>query len=286
MVDMTNWIGGYKEKRVWSSILYLGAGVAGGSLDHKDTRTCQLIGDLGWQNRFKVCKSVSLDLTLEYMLADASFRPTAVGKSNHFHGLNVYVGATYRFNKRTFDRSGATEEEAKAMLANLKKSQDEAAAAKAKNAKLQALADQQAKALDAAEKLAAEQEKALAEARKNATKPQAASAKEAVETDNYNEMLFYNYGYSVLSDTNKKRLDLIAEHIKNSDKPVFRVDGFADPQTGSKKANARLAGKRAKIAADYLVSKGVDASRLDVRNCGTTECPFGKPNHNRIVVIY
>lgn len=286
MVDMTNWIGGYKEKRVWSSILYLGAGVAGGALNTPSKRTCQFVGDLGWQNRFKVCKSVSLDLTLEYMLADAAFRPTAVEKSSHFHGLNVYVGATYRFNKRTFDRSGATEEEAKAMLANLKKSQDEAAAAKAKNAKLQALADQQAKALDAAEKLAAEQEKALAEARKNATKPQAASAKEAVETDNYNEMLFYNYGYSVLSDTNKKRLDLIAEHIKNSDKPVFRVDGFADPQTGSKKANARLAGKRAKIAADYLVSKGVDASRLDVRNCGTTECPFGKPNHNRIVVIY
>lgn len=286
MVDMTNWIGGYKEKRVWSSILYLGAGVAGGALNTPSKRTCQFIGDLGWQNRFKVCKSVSLDLTLEYMLADAAFRPTEVAKSNHFHGLNVYVGATYRFNKRTYDRSGATEEEAKAMLANLKKSQDEAAAAKAKNAKLQALADQQAKALDAAEKLAAEQEKALAEARKNATKPQAASAKEAVETDNYNEMLFYNYGYSVLSDTNKKRLDLIAEHIKNSDKPVFRVDGFADPQTGSKKANARLAGKRAKIAADYLVSKGVDASRLDVRNCGTTECPFGKPNHNRIVVIY
>lgn len=285
MVDMTNWIGGYKEKRVWSSILYLGAGVAGGALNTPSKRTCQFVGDLGWQNRFNVCKSVSIDLTLEYLLADSSFRPTEVAKSNYFHGLNVYVGATYRFNKRTFNRSGATEEEAKAMLANLKKSQDEAAAAKAKNAKLQALADQQAKALDAAEKLAAEQEKALKDAQAK-NKAQAASAKEAVENDNYDEMLFYAYGYSVLSDTNKKRLDLIAEHIKNSDKPVFRVDGFADPQTGAKKANARLAGKRAKIAADYLISKGVDASRLDVRNCGTTECPFGKPNHNRIVVIY
>ncbi len=285
MVDMTNWIGGYKEQRVWSSILYLGAGVAGGALNTPNKRTAQFVGDLGWQNRFKVCKSVSLDLTVEYMLADASFRPKAVAKSNQFHGLNVYVGATYLFNKRTFERSGATESEAKAMLANLKKSQDEAAAAKAKSNKLQALADQQAKALDAAEKLAAEQEKALKEAMAK-NKAQAASAKEAVETDNYDEMLFYAYGYSVLSDTNKKRLDLIAEHIKNSDKQVFRVDGFADPQTGAKKANARLAGKRAKIAADYLISKGVDASRLDVRNCGTTECPFGKPNHNRIVVIY
>jgi len=285
MVDLTNWIGGYKEKRVWSSILYLGAGVAGGALNTPSKRTCQFVGDLGWQNRFKVCKSVSLDLTLEYLLADAAFRPEPVSKSNHFHGLNVYVGATYRFNKRTFERSGATEEEAKAMLANLKKSQDEAAAAKAKNAKLQALADQQAKALDAAEKRAAEQAEALKNA-KPKTDVQAESAKEAVDTDNYDEMLFYTYGYSVLSDTNKKRLDLIAERIKNSDKPVFRVDGFADPQTGSKKANDRLAGKRAKIAADYLISKGVDASRLDVRNCGTTECPFGKPNHNRIVVIY
>lgn len=285
MVDMTNWIGGYKEKRVWSSILYLGAGVASGGLEHPNVRSFNYIGDLGWQNRFNVCKSVSIDLTLEYMLANGSFMPLQPITGRHFHGLNVYVGATYRFNKRTFQRSGATEDEAKAMLANLKKSQDEAAAAKAKNDKLQALADQQAKALEAAEKLAAEKDEALKEAMAK-KKAQAASAKEAVETDNYDEMLFYAYGYSVLSDTNKKRLDLIAEHIKNSDKQVFRVDGFADPQTGSKKANARLAGKRAKIAADYLISKGVDASRLDVRNCGTTECPFGKPNHNRIVVIY
>ena len=285
LVDLTNWIGGYKEKRVWSSILYLGGGVASGALRSKKSRTCDFIGDFGWQNRFKVCKSVSLDLTVEYLLGSGTFRPQPSIKSASFHGLNVYFGASFLFNKRTFDRSGATEDEAKAMLANLKKSKDETAAANAKNAKLQALADQQAKALEAAEKLAAEQEKALKDAQSK-VRAQAGSAKEAVETDNYDEMLFYEYGHSALSDTNKKRLDLIAEHINNSDKQVFRVDGFADPQTGSKKANERLAGKRAKIAADYLVSKGVDASRLDVRNCGTTECPFGKPNHNRIVVVY
>ncbi len=284
MVDMTNWIGGYKDKRIWNSILYLGAGVGVSALNSPGDRTVQFVGNLGWQNRFRVCKAVSIDLTLEYLLADSQFRPTTCTKSNRFHGLNVYVGATYRFNKRTYNRSGATENEAKAMLANLKKSQDEAAAAKDKSDKLQALADEQAKALATAEQLAAEQAEALKNAKKD--KPQAASAKEAVDTDNYDEMLFYAYGYSTLSSTNKKRLDLIAEHIKASDKQVFRVDGFADKQTGSQKANERLAGKRARIAADYLVSKGVDRSRLDVRNCGTTDCPFGKPSHNRIVVVY
>ena len=284
MMDLTNWIGGYKDNRIWNSILFLGAGVGGSALDHKEYRTVQFVGDLGWQNRFNVCKAVSIDLTLEYLLADSEYRPVSSIKSSRFHGLNVYVGATYRFNKRTFERSGATEEEAKAMLANLKKSQDEAKAAKAKSNKLKALADEQAKALAAAEQLAAEQAEALKNVKKE--RPQADSAKEAVDTDNYDEMLFYAYGYSVLSSTNKKRLDLIAEHIKASDKKVFRVDGFADKQTGTPKANARLAGKRARIAADYLVSKGVDRNRLDVRNCGTTDCPFGKPAHNRIVVIY
>lgn len=284
MADLTNWIGGYKEKRIWNSIIYLGAGVGVSALNTPSDRTVQFVGDLGWQNRFRVCKAVSLDLTLEYMLADSQFRPETCTKSNRFHGLNVYVGATYRFNKRTFDRSGATEDEAKAMLANLEKSRNEAAAAKAKNDKLQNLADKQAKALEEAERLAAEQAEALKNAKKE--RPQAGSAKEAVDTDNYDEMLFYAYGYSTLSDTNKKRLDLIAEHIKASDKQVFRVDGFADKQTGSQRANERLAGKRARIAADYLVSKGVERSRLDVRNCGTTDCPFGKPAHNRIVVIY
>lgn len=284
MVDMTNWIGGYKDKRIWNSILFLGAGVGGGALNSKNDRTVQFVGTLGWQNRFSVCKAVSIDLTLEYLLADSSFRPTAALEGNRFHGLNVFVGATYRFNKRTFDRSGATEEEAKNMLANIKKSKDEAAAANAKAQKLQNLADEQAKALDEANRLAAEQAEALKNVKKE--RPQAASAKEAVDTDNYNEMLFYGYGYSVLSDTNRKRLDLIAEHIKNTDNRVFRVDGFADKTTGSSKANKRLAGKRARIAADYLISKGVDKNRLEVRNCGTDDCPFGKPAHNRIVVIY
>ena len=116
---------------------------------------------------------------------------------------------------------------------------------------------------------------------------QAANAQEAIATDNYNEILFYLYGYGILSADNKARLDLLAEHIKKSSSDrVFRIEGFADPQTGTEKCNLRLAEKRARLAYDYLISKGVSESQLEWKSGGTTNLPFQHQEQNRVVVIF
>ncbi len=291
MLNVSNWIGGYKEQRVYNAILLGGAGIAATSLhpDHKSTRTLEYAFNFGLQNRFNVCKSLSVDLTMNYMLARANLYPVSKIKSSRFNALNFYVGVTYRFNKRNFERSGMTEAEAKAALARLEAAEADAAAAKAENERLAKLSAEQAQALEAAALQAAQRDAALAaaEAKLANMDAQAASAKEAIDSANYEEILFYLYGYGVLNENNKTRLDLLAEHIKNSDSDkVFKIEGFADPQTGSKKANARLAEKRARLVYEYLVSKGVKASKLDWKSPGTANLPFNKKEQNRVVVIF
>lgn len=98
--------------------------------------------------------------------------------------------------------------------------------------------------------------------------------------------VLYECGYSALTADHKARLNNIAEHIKSTDNKVFCIDGFADKATGSPQANERLARKRARIVADYLIGRGVEPARLKVGCCGTASCNMGDAAHNRAVAIY
>lgn len=285
MINLSNWIGGYKE-RIYNAILYVGAGYGLGNMNttNRKSITEEFIADLGLQNRFYVSEAVSIDLQVQFNLADGGFYPFGNVFSTHFYGLSALVGATYRFNDRKFYRSGGTVDEFNALNDAINTYKNQAANAiedrDAMGKKLD-IANAEAKRL--ADALAAEQAKPKAVAKR----PQAANAKEAVETDNYDEILFYAIGKAELTDYNKKRLDLVAEHIKaDEDGKVFKIDGFADPETGSAKLNSKLAEKRAKTVYDYLLSKGVPAEKMQYTNCATSNLPFGKPLHNRIVVIY
>ena len=48
----------------------------------------------------------------------------------------------------------------------------------------------------------------------------------------------------------------------------------------------KLAAKRARLAYDYLISKGVDPAKLEWINGGTTNLPFDHKEQNRVVVIF
>ena len=114
---------------------------------------------------------------------------------------------------------------------------------------------------------------------KSASKTSKTGKKEA-------EILLYACGYSALTDEHKTQLDRVAERINASSDKIFKVDVFANSSTGTPSVNERLAEKRARIAADYLIEKGFDANRLEVDSCGTAPCTIGCPEHNRVVAIY
>ena len=296
MLDLTNWVGGYKPDRFWNMIVFLGGGVGSSALNSPKRRTVQFVGDAGVQSRFRAGNAVSVDLTVQYMLADADFRPAPALKSNRFHGLGIFVGATYRFNKRGFERSGISEADAKAMLDNVRRSAERAQEAQAAAQAAQAEANKQIKkskqANSEVRRLEGEnaalrdklQKSALAVpvARTDSKSP----AKVKIDGKDCIGLLLYKCGYSVLTADHKAQLNIIAEHIKSTDNKVFCIDGFADKATGSPQANERLARKRARIVADYLIGRGVEPSRLKVGCCGTASCNMGDAAHNRVVAIY
>ena len=291
MINLSNWIGGYREWRAYSAILTGGAGIAFTSLNQKSTRKTEFAASVGMQNRFNINQALSIDLTVNYTLARANLFPQPTIKSPRFNALNFYVGVTYRFNKRNFNRVGATDEEVAAMLAMIADAEEKVAAVTAENTKLLRINAEQSKQLDKATVKISEYRKEVNTDQQQLAQVenpvQAANAQEAIATDNYNEILFYLYGYGILSADNKARLDLLAEHIKKSSSDhVFRIEGFADPQTGTEKCNLRLAEKRARLAYDYLISKGVSESQLEWKSGGTTNLPFQHQEQNRVVVIF
>lgn len=288
-INLSNWIGGYRDDRIYNAILTTGAGIAGTSLRHKANRKFDFAASVGMQNRFNVCPFLSVDLTVNYTLARSNLYPVPTIKSPRFNALSWYVGVTYRFNKRYFNRVGATDEQVAAIMAALAITEEKLSDANAENQKLQRLNAEQARELENATVKITEYTTIINEETNQIEQytAQSATAKEAVENGNYSELLFYLYGYGVLSADNKTRLNLLAEHIKKcTDDRKFRIEGFADPQTGSEQNNIRLAAKRARLAYDYLVSKGVDPERLEWINGGTKNLPFNHPEQNRVVVIF
>ena len=91
---------------------------------------------------------------------------------------------------------------------------------------------------------------------------------------------FFNIGQTELSPKEKLRLDIIATQIK-----IYVIEGHADPQTGSKAVNTRLAEQRAKKVYDYLISKGVKAENLQYKGYSDTKSPFKTEQENRVTVI-
>lgn len=63
------------------------------------------------------------------------------------------------------------------------------------------------------------------------------------------------------------------------------IEGHADP-TGNPDANLALAQRRAEFVRDYLVSAGIDASRLEVVSFGDTRLKYGRTDRrNRRAAI-
>lgn len=93
-----------------------------------------------------------------------------------------------------------------------------------------------------------------------------------------------------LKPDHKTKLDTIVTKLKGKASLVAQLGGAAD-LTGDAKFNQELSLKRATNARDYLVSKGIDASRLEVQSYGadwarTEAAPGESEGKNRRVQIW
>lgn len=280
MVNLSNWIGGYREDRTYYATIFGGAGV--NFTDVTDQAGKGFAMDFGLLNSFRISPRFDLTVELKALLTPSHDMPSPVysmgGRGDEASQIySATIGLTYRFNKRDWERgvAGYTAEDIKAFQDAVAAGAAATAAAEADKAKL-------AKQLK-------DSEEALAAARADA----AAAAKEAAEaraaakqSDVPATVVLYDINAATLSTKERTRLDLMADMIKNGPKDrVYHLAGHADKQTGTAAFNRTISEKRAKAAYDYLVKKGVNPAQLTYKGYGDESNPYPVQRSNRSVVI-
>jgi OOP family OmpA-OmpF porin len=96
-------------------------------------------------------------------------------------------------------------------------------------------------------------------------------AKEVVDKINFAaKNVFFSTGSFKLLPKSFKSLDVVADLLKADNSLMIDIDGHTDSQ-GKPDKNQILSENRAKSVADYLVKKGIDASRLKSTGYGDTK---------------
>ncbi len=271
LVNLSNWIGGYREDRVYYAKLFAGFGLNCVNVDSETATGFAASG--GLINTFRVCKQLDINLELKGILTPGRDMPAeiaSIGVGKYGQMYSATLGLAYRFNKRNWDKA-YSQEEVDGYLASI--------------AALEAgLADAHRNAGKLAERLAA-QKAATDQALKDneALRAELAKRKSSVVSST---ALFFNLNSARLLDRTKSAMQILAETIAAAPKDqVFTLVGHADDETGSAEYNQKLSEKRAKAVYDYLVENGVNKDQLTWKGVGSSQNIFPINSTNRVVIV-
>ena len=269
-INLSNWIGGYREDRVYYAKVFAGAGV--NFVNVKNEAGAGFAGVAGLINTFRVCKQLDINLELKGLLSAGRDMPRGIDALSDKYGqmYSATLGLAYRFNKRNWDKA-YSQEEVDGYLAAI--------------AALEAgLADAHRNAGKLSERLAA-QKAATDQALKDneALRAELAKRKTSVVSST---ALFFNLNSARLLDRAKSSMQILAETIAAAPKDqVFTLVGHADDETGSPEYNQKLSEKRAKAVYDYLVENGVNKDQLTWKGVGSSQNIFPINSTNRVVIV-
>ena len=110
VLNLSNWIGGYREDRVYYAKLFAGGGVS--IVNVNDNASSGFAATAGLINTFRVCDFLDINLELKGFLNAGHDMPRAIAPLAGKYGqiYSATVGLTYRFNKRGWDRAYTQEE--------------------------------------------------------------------------------------------------------------------------------------------------------------------------------
>ena len=97
----------------------------------------------------------------------------------------------------------------------------------------------------------------------------------------------FDTGKATLTADSNARLDTVVEYLAHKPSATIEISGHTDNVGGNKK-NKRLSQQRADAVRDYLVAKGIDASRIqavgygDERPIAGNDTPEGRQQNRRI----
>lgn len=273
LLNLSNWIGNYREDRVYYAILFVGGGL---QVTTPKNPNYGFMADAGLINRFRVCKCLDINLELKGWLYNENDIPAAIVSDGRFaETYSVTAGLTYRFNKRDWERAIAPE----TLDAYVKAADEAKAAADALANENNALKGDLKEAEDTANALNKDLDNANAE-----IENLKGALKNADKISGNNNRLWFEIGSAQLSRANKTALRVVAKEMNDTDRN-YTVVGYADPDTGSAAWNQTLSEKRAEAVRNYLISQGVEANRLTAEGRGDTKSPYHEAVANRVVVI-
>ena len=276
LINLSNLVGGYREDRAYYLIPVAGAGsIWANFTDKSQAKTGRgTLQDFaltaGLLHKFRLSPAVDFHIEMKSWLTNTSVLPIEL-KERSTWGLSATAGFAYRFGRRGWDRV-----------------KDIAYTAEDLAVYRQA-ADKSAEALKAAEEENARLKRALQEERDRAARAEAAAADAAaqprVAEKEASTLILFSIGSTTLTKQEQLRLEQVAEMIKRGPQENrYKLEGYADKQTGTKALNERLAAERAREVYDFLVKQGVNPDVLSYEGMGE-ENPFPRQETNRSVRI-
>ncbi len=274
VVNLSNWIGGYRDDRVYYAKVFAGMGVS--IVDINKNGSAGFVADAGMINTFRLGHAIDLNLEMKTFINSGRDMPRTVARNAGRFGqiYSVTLGMTVRFNKRNWELA-YSQTDVDGYLAAI--AVLEVGLAKSMNNE-----QELSKQLEA-QRVATN--KAISENRELKTE---LVREEHVHTSNVitSSAIFFTINSAKLSDQAKATLQLVGEAIKESPEATkFTIVGHADAGTGTPQYNQKLSEHRAKAVYDYLVKQGVNKNRLSWKGVGSTDSIFPVNNTNRVVIV-
>ncbi|MBR5206320.1 MAG: OmpA family protein [Alistipes sp.] len=264
LVNLSNWIGGYRDDRIYYAIPYVGFGVTTmnftGSTGSKNTEYALSAGML---HKFRVSRQWDIELdTRTWVLREGSLAPEIRGGGKYAVTFSASIGVAYRFNKRHWTPA-LTEVDVAGYVAAIAELSEDLAVADAEIVEIAAVA---AKLNDDNKSLKAQ----LAECNKVQQQP---STTACAMTEG---VVFFNIGEAKLTDYAQATLNGYIATLKDGSANLT-VTGYADKETGNAAINERLSEERAEAVKVYMVKHGIAAERITTKWVGDTEEAFTSP---------
>ena len=276
VANLSNWIGGYKEDRVYYANVFAGAGAQ--VVDLNNGANAGMIGVVGLNNVFRVSPAIDINLELKGLVGEQDDMPLYVahyGKVGQVY--TATVGLTYRFGGKRTRRDFEAAAPMTAALAYMTMIDNLEADNANKDKAIKNLANRAKNDAALIEKLVNDN-KALNEQIKNHCCPEARVVSTA--------MVYFDFDSCVITDKSEVTLDALAAAIKNSPADQkFTITGHADAHTGTNEYNLKLSEKRAEAVYNYLVEHGVDKDKLTWVGNGPTKAYHKNARANRMAYI-
>ena len=263
LLNLSNWLGGYRYDRFYEAIPYLGFGIM-----HACTSADNNVftANAGLINKMRLSDAFDLNVEIRGSVFEKKFAGEPGGKRANGI-LTVTAGFSYKFKNREFKRN--------IPVAPVVMAEDIAWAATAKQ--LETTQAQLADQIAYNNELNNELNRVKAE--KQAVKVE----KEVIAAP---RAIFFNINKADITAKDKVNLEYMAEQMKANPDKRYTIVGYADKATGTPEFNLQLSQKRAENVYNVLTKEfGVNPSQLKVEYKGGVSDLFDGNSLNRVAII-